>query len=344
MRAVAKLRPENGAMALIEIDKPVAKPGEALIRISAGGICGTDVAIWKWYESVVGQYAPNFPLVVGHEFAGTVLEAGPTCRAVPGDVVAINPQIACGKCEYCGLGRPTLCIDRKLMGGRINGGWTEYVTVPEQNLYPLPKGVDAAVAPLLEPLSVATHAVSERVPVRPGDVVVVIGAGPIGLLTGILARSAGASHVIITGVGMDARRLKLAAELGMIPVNVEETDVAAVVKAVQWDGADIVYETSGNASVFDQAVSVARRTGRIGLIGLCHGATTMKTTPIVLRELELIGSRGYNETTWTLMMRHLPAVVGDVMKLITHEIAFEDFETALSLVERREGMKIILRP
>src|SRR6218665_3163968 len=316
MKAVAKLRAESGAMALIDIEKPEPQLGEALVKITAAGICGTDVAIWKWHEAVVGQYAPNFPLVVGHEFAGTVISARPTCRAVAGDTVAVNPQIACGTCEYCSLGRPTLCVDRRLMGGRINGGWTEYVTVPEQNLYPLPKAIDAAVAPLLEPLSVATHAVSERVPVRPGDVVAVIGAGPIGLLVAILAKAAGASSVIITGIGADAGRLELAHSLGMIPINVEEDDPVAFVKAVQWDGADIVYETRGNASVFDQAVTLSRRTGRIGLIGLCHGETVFRSTPIVLRELEIIGSRGYNETTWSLMMRQLPSVVGDVMKII----------------------------
>jgi threonine dehydrogenase-like Zn-dependent dehydrogenase len=229
------------------------------------------------------------------------------------------------------------------MGGRINGGWTEYVTVPEQNLYPLPNGIEAAVAPLLEPLSVATHAVTERVPVRPGDVVAIIGAGPIGLLVGILSKAAGASSIVITGIGADAGRLELARSLGMIPVNVEQTDPISVVKAIQWDGADIVYETSGNALVFDQAVNLSRRTGRIGLIGLCHGATTFKSTPIVLRELEVIGSRGYNEATWTLMMRQLPSVATDVLRLVTHQLPLEEFEDALRLVERREGMKVILR-
>ena len=119
MKAIAKLRPEPGAMALIDVPPPVRRPGEVLIRISAGGICGTDVAIWKWYEAVVGQYAPDFPLIVGHEFAGTVVESD-SPRVQHGAVVAVNPQIACGHCYFCSLGRPTLCDDRKLMGGRIN--------------------------------------------------------------------------------------------------------------------------------------------------------------------------------------------------------------------------------
>ena len=344
MKAVVKLRPENGAMALVDMPEPKPAPGEALIKITAGGICGTDVAIWHWHEAVVGQYAPSFPLIVGHEFAGMVVRPGPLGRAAAGDIVAVNPQLACGTCEYCALGRPTLCVDRRLMGGRINGGWTEYVAVPEQNLYPLPESVDAALAPLLEPLTVATHAVVERVPVRPGDIVAVLGAGPIGLLTAILARHAGARDVVITGIGADAARLALARKLGCIPVNVESTDPLKVVRALQWDGADIVFETSGNAAIFDQAVALARRTGRLGLIGLCRGPSTFTTTPLVLREIDLIGSRGYNDTTWSLMTRLLPGVAGELKTLVTHELGLAEFERALKLVERREGMKIILRP
>jgi 2-desacetyl-2-hydroxyethyl bacteriochlorophyllide A dehydrogenase len=344
MKAVAKLRPEPGAMALIDLPIPEPRAGEALVQIQAGGICGTDVAIWHWHTAVVGQYAPNFPLIVGHEFSGKVIRPSTSGRVKSGEIVAINPQIACGHCYYCGLGRPTLCDDRKLMGGRINGGWTEFVCVPEQNLHPLPVEVDAAVAPLLEPLSVAVHAVCERVPVRPGDVAAIIGAGPIGLLCLILAKAAGASHVLITGVEADKNRLQLAEKLGGIPINVEEHDPVAMIRRLQNDGADVVYETSGNAAVLDQSIAMSRRSGRVGLIGLCHGNTVFKSTPIVLKELELIGSRGYNETTWSLMMRVLPAIASDVQKLVTHEVPFDDFEAALRLVEDRQGAKIILRP
>lgn len=330
-------------MALIDVDKPVRRAGEVLIRISAGGICGTDVAIWKWHQAVVGQYAPNFPLIVGHEFAGTVVDSD-SARVLPGAVVAVNPQIACGHCRYCGLGRPTLCDDRRLMGGRINGGWTEYVSVPEWNVYPLPEGVDSAVAPLLEPLSVATHAVFERVPVRAGDVVAVIGAGPIGILCAVLALAAGARHVMITGVSEDVGRLKVASQIGAVPVNIDVQDPMTMLQALQTDGADIVYETSGMASTLEQVIGMTRKGGSVGLIGLCHSASTVRSTPVVIKELALIGSRGYNETTWSLMMNVLPRVEGDILKLITHQIAFNNFDQALEMVARREGIKIVLRP
>lgn len=343
MKAVAKLAAQPGAMALIEVEPPQRQPGEVLIRITAGGICGTDVAIWKWHEAVVGQYAPRFPLIVGHEFAG-VVEASDSASVAVGAIVAVNPQIACGHCRYCGMGRPTLCDDRRLMGGRIDGGWTEQVCVPAHNVHVLPAGIDAAVAPLLEPLSVAVHAVLERVPVRAGDVVAVIGAGPIGLLCALLARVAGASRVMVTGVAADVGRLRLAEALGAIAVDIEARDPAAVLRGLQADGADIVYETSGVASTLEQAVALTRRGGSVGLIGLCHGPSTLKSTPVVLKELALIGSRGYNETTWRLTMKALPQLATEVLKLVTHEVALADFERALQMVERREGSKIVLRP
>ncbi len=344
MKAILKLRPEPGAMALRQVEPPARAAGEALIRITGAGICGTDVSIWKWYEAVVGQYAPTFPLIVGHEFAGVVEDPGEDVRLKAGDTVAVNPQIACGRCYYCGLGRPTLCENRKLMGGRVNGGWTELVAVPAYNVHPLPAGIDPRVAPLLEPLSVATHAVIERVPVRPGDVVAVVGAGPIGILCAVLALAAGASEVVVTGVSADKGRLALARTLGATPVNVDDADPVSVVTKIQRDGADVVYETSGNAAVLGQTIAMARRSGRIGLIGLCQGTSELRSTPVVLRELEIIGSRGYNETTWALMMKALPPVTAAVLQLVTHEMPYEDFEHALRLVETRQCSKIVLRP
>lgn len=341
MRAVAKLAAAPGEMALIDRPAPVRSAGDVLVRIAAAGICGTDVAIWRWHEAVVGQYAPTFPVTVGHEFAGHVVEAPKDSGIEPGMLVAINPQIGCGRCKYCGLGRPTLCDNRKLMGGHVDGGWTEMVCVPVQQVFPLPDGVDPAVAPLLEPMAVAVHAVLERVPVRAGDTVLVIGAGPIGLLCGILAVQAGAAKVVISGVGADVDRLALARELGMVPVDVEMSDPAAEIGPL---GADVVYETSGNAAVAEQALAVAGKAGRVALIGLCHGPSTFVITPAVLKEIELIGSRGYNDPTWRLVMQVLPGVGSQVMRLVTHRFKLEQFEEALETVAKREGVKVLLEP
>lgn len=344
MRAVVKLRPEDGAMALTELEAPRPQPGQALVKITGGGICGTDLAIREWNQTAVGSYGKTFPFIVGHEFAGTVVEAGPNASAKVGDLVAVNPQIPCGACEYCAIGETTMCVDRDMMGGEIDGGWTEFVCPPERNLYPFPAGTDPAIAPLMEPLSVTTHAVLERVTPRPGDTIAVVGAGPIGLLTAILARAAGAGDILVTGLAADASRLAVARQLGCIPVNVDEEDPVAAVRRLTWDGADVVFETSGNQAVIEQAMALSRRRGRVGLIGLCHGPSTFATTPIVFRELTLIGARAYNPATWSLAMRMLPKIAADARRLVTHELDLGEYETALDMVERREGLKIVLRP
>lgn len=344
MKAILKLRPEPGAMVLSEIEPPRPQPGEAMIRISGGGICGTDVAIWKWHEAVVGQYGSVFPLVVGHEFSGVVEHTAGDPRLRVGDTVAVNPNIACGHCSYCNLGRPTLCEKRRFMGGGIDGGWTEFVAVDSHNVYPLSTGIDIGVAPLLEPLSVAVHAAIERIPARAGEVVCVIGVGPIGILCAVLALAAGASRVLVTGTSADKSRLALVESFGVIPINIDETDPVHAVQRIQKDGADTVYETSGNASVLSQAIQMSRRGGRIGLVGLCQAASELRSTPIVLRELEIIGSRGYNQTTWETMMKVLPAVTGQILRLVTHEMDYADFEAALRLVETHQCIKVLLRP
>ena len=149
---------------------------------------------------------------------------------------------------------------------------------------------------------------------------------------------------MITGVGEDAGRLEIARQIGAVAVNIDAEDPFKRLQALQVDGADIVYETSGVASTLEQAVGMTRKGGSVGLIGLCHAASTVKSTPVVIKELALIGSRGYNETTWTLMMNVLPRVERDVLRLITHRVGFEDFDQALEMVARREGIKIVLHP
>lgn len=344
MKAIIKQEPKDGALVYADMPDPALSEGGVMVEIESAGICGTDVALWHWHEAVVGQYAPKFPLIIGHEFGGRTRSSFAGGRYPAGTLVAVNPQLACGRCHYCHLGRPTLCVDRRLMGGKVNGGWADFVCVPEQNLYPFPEGTDPAMAALAEPLCVATHAVCERVPTRQGDVVVVVGAGPIGLLCLILAKNAGASKVFVTGLDADRQRLALVEQLGGIPINVEKHDPLKVVAATQWDGADIVYETSGSAAVVPQALALARRSGRVGLIGLCHGESRLITTPIVLRELEVIGSRGYNDTTWAELMRIIPAIAADAARLISHRMPLEAAVDALRLVESRQANKILLSP
>jgi threonine dehydrogenase-like Zn-dependent dehydrogenase len=138
--------------------------------------------------------------------------------------------------------------------------------------------------------------------------------------------------------------LRLAEQLGAVPVNISRQSLADVVREHTPDGADVVYETSGAAVAFPETATLVRKAGRIGLIGLCHGEAPFDSLPLVFREIEVIGSRAYNETTWRRMMSLLEPLTPDLLQLITHTLPLGDFAEALRLVESCEGIKVILRP
>jgi threonine dehydrogenase-like Zn-dependent dehydrogenase len=344
VKAIAKLAAERGAIEMIDVPAPKRNRGEAIVRITGAGICGTDVSIWLWRPAIARAYSPRFPVIVGHEFSGVVDDCDPNERVSRGDLVVVNPQLACGECFYCALGEQTQCDQRKLMGGHIDGGWAEYIAVPIRNLIPVPPQVNPAVVPLVEPLSVAVHSVCQRVIPSQGDLVVVMGAGPIGLMNAILAKAGGASHVLVSGLAQDTDRLQLAQDLGMVPVNIGSEDLVDVVHRVQPRGADVVYDCTGAPSGLADAARIVRKAGRVALIGLPGTPSTVETTPIVMRQVELIGTRGYNDSTWPLTMKLLDRIADDALQLITHELPLHDYQRALELVEKGRATKVILRP
>jgi len=344
MKAVAKVAGERGAIEMIEVAAPTRQKDEAIIRITGAGICGTDVSIWLWRPAIAQAYSPTFPVIIGHEFSGVVEDCDPNDRVTRGDLVAVNPQLACGECFYCARGEQTQCDHRRLMGGHINGGWVEYVAVPIRNLIPIPAHVNPAVVPLVEPLSVAVHSVCQRVVPGQGDLVVVMGAGPIGLMNAILAKAAGVSQVLVSGLAQDTPRLRLAQDLGMVPVNVGANDLMEVVQRFQPRGADVVYECTGAPSGLADAARIVRKAGRIALIGLPGTPSTVETTPIVMRQLELIGTRAYNDSTWPLTIKLLERITDDVLRLITHDLPLREYARALELVQSGQATKVVLRP
>ena len=344
MKAIAKVAAERGAIQMIDLPLPSRARGEAIVRITGAGICGTDVSIWLWRPAIAKAYAPSFPVVVGHEFSGIVEDCDVNDRVTAGDLVVVNPQLACGECFYCALGEQTQCDHRRLMGGHVNGGWVEYVAVPLRNLIKVPAHVNPAVVPLIEPLSVAVHSVCQRVIPRQGDVVAVMGAGPIGLMNAILAKAAGASAVLVSGLAQDAARLQLAADLGMVAVNVGTEDMMEAVQRFAARGADVVYECTGSPNGLAEAARIVRKAGRVAMLGLPGTPSTIETTPLVMRQVELIGTRAYNDSTWPLTIRLLDRIAGDALKLISHELPLREYARALQLVERGEATKVILRP
>ena len=344
MKAIAKVTAERGAIQMIDVPVPSRVRGEAIVRITGAGICGTDVSIWLWRPAIAKAYAPSFPVIVGHEFSGIVEDCDVNDRVTPVTSVSSIRRWPAASVSTVPLGEQTQCDHRRLMGGHVNGGWVEYVAVPLRNLIKVPAHVNPAVVPLIEPLSVAVHSVCQRVIPRQGDVVAVMGAGPIGLMNAILARAAGASAVLVSGLAQDAARLQLAEDLGMVAVNVGTEDLMEAVQRFAARGADVVYECTGSPNGLSEAARIVRKAGRVAMLGLPGTPSTIETTPLVMRQIELIGTRAYNDSTWPLTIRLLDRIADDALKLITHDLPLREYARALELVERGEATKVILRP
>ncbi len=273
-----------------DLPSPQPGPHEVLIRVSACGICGSDV---HGYDGSSGRRIP--PIVMGHEAAGVIASIGSGVTGYrPGDRVTFDSTVYCGHCDYCLRGQTNLCDHREVVGVscgdyRRAGAFAEYVTAPEHILYRLPDALSDPEAAMLEAVSVALHAirVSEA---KPGQRALVIGAGMIGLLTFQAARAAGCSEVLIADV--DLTRLALAKQIGA-----EHTLhasgpalAAAILERTGGSGVDLVYEAVGRDETVRTAIDCCRKGGTITLIGNIAPEVTIPLQKVVSRELRLQGT------------------------------------------------------
>jgi L-iditol 2-dehydrogenase len=281
---------EYRKLTLADVPPPELGPKDVLVRVAACGICGSDV---HGYDGSSGRRVP--PIVMGHEAAGTVVEVGPAVRRVTaGDRVTFDSTISCGGCEACQRGAVNLCVNRRVLGVscgeyRQPGAFAEFVAVPEQIVYPLPASCPFEHAAMVEPVSVAVHAV-ERLKVAHGERAVVVGSGMIGLLVIQALKVAGCGEVI--AMDIDDSRLALAKELGAtFTVNAKAVDVTnAVMAQTGSKGADLAVEVVGNAAALATAIGCVRRGGRIGLVGNLAPEVPFPLQAVVTRELTLLGS------------------------------------------------------
>lgn len=261
MIAFAKTGRGAGQAAIVEMDEPRPGPGEVSLRISACGVCGSDLHA---FQSDPGFEWISPPVVLGHECTGTVAEVGPgVSRFRPGDrVVAISIQ-GCMRCPDCRMGRTNRCPERQLLGLTHDGGMAEYTIVAEEHLLPVPEGIAPEVAALVEPVSVAVHAAA-RARLGPGDTVVVSGPGPIGLFCALVARRSGAD-VVVTGVERDEGvRFEAVRRHGLTAVNVERTSLREVLgrRPNRW------IEASGSTAALAAAFDALGAGGRLVVVGL----------------------------------------------------------------------------
>jgi threonine dehydrogenase-like Zn-dependent dehydrogenase len=321
-------------------------PGQVVIEMRAAGLCGTDLSLYHWTETMVRQFTPRLPLVMGHEFSGVVAGVGQGVdRVKVGDRVTACPILFCGRCPFCLAGRHSICDDRPLLGLGIDGCFARYVAVRQENVYPLPPEASFEAGAMTELLCVVLHALA-RIPVGPGDTVAVLGPGPLGFLVMLGARAAGASRLVMTGLEADAARLKAAAALGAHTVLAGPADdpAGAVRELTRGLGADVVFECTGHPGAVPQGLALLRKGGRLGVLGMGHAASSFNTAILAFHEVELVGTRAYGPREWERSSDVLASRQFPLESLITHRLPLQDAVRGIALMENREGLKILFHP
>ena len=336
---------ESKQFAYKEMPPPEIGEEEVLIAVKACGICGSDV---HGMDGRSGRRIP--PLIMGHEASGVIEEVGDKVTGWEiGDRVTFDSTISCGSCHFCRRGKINLCDNRQVLGVscedyRRHGAFAEYVAVPQHILYRLPETITFDQAAMVEPLSVAVHAVA-RTSISSHDTAVVVGAGMIGLLVVQALRAAGCGQII--AVDIDSQRLELAGKLGAdIGINCETEDVVAeVLQRTSDRGADIAFEVVGKSATVGTGITSLRKGGSLILVGNITPEVTLPLQAVVTRELTLNGScasQGEYPACLELMARGEVNV--DALMSATARLA-DGAEWFKRLYDNQEGlMKVILHP
>ena len=328
-------------------------PGEVILKIGACGICGTDLEEYRAGPLFIAADEPNpltgrmAPIILGHEFAGEVVEVGRGVTALrAGDRVAPEVIIACGHCYFCQRHQLTLCDSMAALGLAGDGGLAEYCRVPAANCVRLPDGMSYDHGALAEPLSVAVRAMRKgRLGI--GETVAIFGGGTIGLLALQAARTAGAAAVYV--VEPHAGRRDLARRLGAAgAIDPRATDATAALRELTGVGPDLVVQASGAPEANPAAVDAARKGGRIVIVGLPLGPSTFNFMAIVAAEKEVVGSLAHiYDEDYAAAVRLLGEGRVEVEPLISDRIPLDDvLDRGLHRLEQQpaETLKIIVRP
>jgi alcohol dehydrogenase/L-iditol 2-dehydrogenase len=300
----------------------------------------------QWRHDIT--YKVNTPVTMGHEFCGTIREVGAEVKHFrTGDRVASETAAyICGQCPYCLTGEYNLCPTRLGFGYGLNGAFTRYVRVPVRCLHHIPENVSFEHAALTEPACVTYNALTVKSRIRPGEPVVVIGPGPIGLFAVQMARAAGAGTIYLVGTNVDRLRMEVGKEIGAnVLINAQETDAAAaILDATDGYGAPLVVDAAGPTPAVKLAMDVVARNGQITKIAWGPRPLELSLDPIVGKAATLQGSYSHNWRTWEAVLKMMAAGSLNLDAMITHRYTIESWWEAFHLVEERKAVKIILRP
>lgn len=345
MQALVKYAHEDGAVEVRELAVPEAGPGEALVRVHSVGVCGSDVHMWHDSQSKSSQGV--LPVVLGHESAGVVTEVGAdvTGWRVGDRVVCETAAEICGVCALCRSGRYNLCPDRKGYGLRRDGAMAEYVRAQPRVLHRIPDGVSFQDAATTEPYAVAYNAVVERAAVKPGSLVVVQGAGAIGINALQLALLAGAGTTVVLGTAVDTHRLTRARELGADHVvDISAEDGGALLSTLHDGlGADLVIDATGVSAALQQSMELVRPGGAIAKVGWGPQPLGFSLDPLVKKAVTLYGCYSHTWSTWEAVLNLFASGKLRPSSIIGRAYPIEEWETAFDAMQRGVNIKSVLR-
>lgn len=313
--------PEPGKVEVKEMDKPLLQPGEAILKVLYGGICGSDMGTYKG----TFLYA-SYPRIPGHEFSAEVVEVADNDYGIkPGMIVTANPYFNCGKCYSCRRGFVNCCTSNQTLGAQRDGIFRQYYSMPIERIYD-GKGLDALTLSMIEPFCISYHSV-QRTAVKQGDKVLVVGAGPIGLFAVMAAVLKGA-EVYVSDVMQS--RLDKALSLGAKGIiRTDKEDFAECVNSItNGDGFDVCIECAGLPQTFQNCIDAAAYRGRVGLVGVSKQKLDFAFTQIQTKELDIFGSRNALKKDFVELIDLVRSGKCDVKKIITDVYELENAENA----------------
>ena len=338
MQALVKRRSEPG-LDLEAVALPEVGPNDVLIRVQKASICGTDVHIYNW--DAWAQKTIPVPMVIGHEFVGVIDQVGSAVRDfVPGETVTTEGHIVCGHCRNCLAGRRHLCPNTKGIGVNRPGGFAEYVSVPNTNLWRCDPKIPLDVISCSDPLGNAVHTALSYDLV--GEDVLITGAGPIGCMATAVAKQAGARQVVVTDVNPD--RLALAKRMGATrTVNVSKEKLPDVQRELGMkEGFDVGLEMSGNPRALSDMIDNMFHGGRIALLGIMPDKAAIDWNKVVFNMLTIRGVYGREMyETWYKMTALIQSGL-DISPVITHRLPYTEFQEGFDLMRSGKSGKIVL--
>lgn len=338
MKALVKKKAERGLW-LEDVPVPDYGQGEVLVKIKRTAICGTDIHIYKWDDWA--QRTIPVPMVVGHEFSGTVAAVGDMVKNVQvGDLVSGEGHLVCGTCRNCLAGSRHLCFHTQGVGVNRTGCFAEYLVIPAENAWKAAPGMDPDILSVFDPFGNATHAALSFNLL--GEDVLITGAGPIGAMAAGIAKYAGARHVVITDV--NDYRLDLAKKMGATrAVNVANENLTDVMKELDIEeGFDVGLEMSGAPVAFNQMLDNMFSGGKIAMLGIMPDDTGIEWDKVVFGGLTIKGIYGREMFETWYKMRTMVQGGLDLNKIITHRYHYTDFQKGFDAMLSGQSGKVVL--